>query len=248
MERIVNEDGTWVRRYTAPSGAKQVVCFPHAGGAAGFYRPWAMALKGEYDLLAVQYPGRQDRIGEPCATTMDEMVRRATAALLPELDRPTVFFGHSMGGLVAFEVARRLAAVGRQPEALFVSCSRAPGDRDPADLIDTDDESLRTEVRRLGGMDPRLLDDPALMEMLLPPLRGDFALLRSYDFQPGPELSCDIVSLVGTEDPLVSPGLARRWGRYTSGGFQAHELPGDHFYLVERQAEVLAVLRRRPAS
>ncbi|MFF4156736.1 thioesterase II family protein [Streptomyces sp. NPDC001678] len=247
MARLTAEDGNWVRRYAASSGAKQVVCFPHAGGAAGFYRPWAMALKDEYDLLAVQYPGRQDRIGEPCAATMDEMVRRATAALLPELDRPTVFFGHSMGGLVAFEVARRLAAAGRQPEALFVSCSRAPGDRDPAQ-IGEDDESIRTEVRRLGGMDPRLLDDPALMEMLLPPLRGDFALLRSYTYVPGPPLTCDIVSLVGTEDPLVSPGTARRWGRYTSGGFRAHELPGDHFYLVERQAEVLGLLRRRPVS
>lgn len=230
----------WLRQAVpADPGAPTVVFFPHAGGSASFFAPFARALAPHVRTLAVQYPGRLDRRREPCARDLRELARRIADALDGEPE-PAALFGHSMGGLVAFETLRtgRVRAGG-----LLVSGSRAPSRTrvDPGLLHD--DGALLERVLGLGGTERRLLRDEALRELVLPPLRADFQALSAYTPQPGAKVDCPVTALVGDRDPLVPVADARRWGDHTTGPFELKVLPGDHFYLTPGLAEVAEAIR-----
>jgi pyochelin biosynthesis protein PchC len=235
--------GTWLRSYLArPAAGMRLVCFPHAGGSARFFRSWAAALPPVVALLAVQYPGREDRIRESCVTRLDELAAQVTDALGTVRDRPLVLFGHSLGAAVAYEVARRLDATGPGPAALVVSGRPAPGREHPASLHRQGEEALWQDVRRLAGTSSLVLDDPRLRGVLLPALRGDYQLSETYRPAPGPPLRCPVIACLGDRDPEVSVAEARDWGEVTTGGFSLQVFAGDHFYLVPRAAEVIAAV------
>jgi pyochelin biosynthesis protein PchC len=114
--------GRWIRGYRRVPGGVSLFCFPHAGGAASYFRGWPAGLAPGIEVLAVQYPGREDRAVEPCLTTVADLADQIQAALGPSLPGTFAFFGHSMGAILAFEVARRIAREqGRGPAHLFVS-------------------------------------------------------------------------------------------------------------------------------
>jgi surfactin synthase thioesterase subunit len=240
----------WIRRFhPAPTAPAQLVCFPHAGGSASFYHPVSAALRPEVDVLAVQYPGRQERHTEPCVQDLLELVDRIVPALAGELDRPFAFFGHSMGGTVAYEVARRFEHVlGRPPTTLFVSGRRAPSRTRAESVHLRDDDGIVAELRRLSGTDTQLLGDEELLRMIIPAIRGDYRAIETYTHRPGAELSCPVVVLVGDDDPLTTVDEARDWARHTSGGVDLHEFPGGHFYLAAHRDGVLRVIRERLAA
>lgn len=167
--------GRWLRTFRrAERSDLRLVCFPHAGGNANVFQPWAGLLDGATDLLAVCYPGRQDRLLEPCVDQMDVLAERISDVLVPYLDRPIAFFGHSLGASVAYEVTLVLESrYGFTPSVLFVSGHGAPHvcqvDLDP-DLAD--DEYLLGRIGALGEVDPVLLRSPKLRELIMPSLRG----------------------------------------------------------------------------
>ncbi|WP_229397552.1 thioesterase II family protein [Micromonospora okii] len=243
----------WLRRLNTPSPAPdgsliRLVAFPHAGGAASFYSKWARLLPRGVELLAVQYPGRQDRAGEPCATTMSELVGPIVEALASVPGPELAVLGHSMGAAVAVEVARRIEQRdGRALARLFVSGRPAPHLQPAEDVHTGGDEALLADLRRLGGTEEELFSDASLREMVLPALRADYRLIETY--QPDGEIVLDtpITALCGDSDPEVTPEQAEAWRRCTRGDFRHRVLPGDHFYLVERPVttvrEVLADLR-----
>ena len=152
----VAEQDRWVRRFhRCPAGAPRLFCFPHAGGSAAYYFPFSRELAPGVDVLAVQYPGRQDRRHEPLIDSIPELADRVAEILAGLAASPFAFFGHSMGAIVAFEVALRLRDYsGVSPTRLFVSGRRAPSTKRPRSAYD--DASLIAEMRRLGGTDPRL--------------------------------------------------------------------------------------------
>jgi surfactin synthase thioesterase subunit len=218
------------------------VCFPHAGGSASFYFPVSTALRGRFDVLAVQYPGRQDRRHEGPIDSIPVLADRVFAALRPSLgDGPVAFFGHSMGAIVAYEVARRMEQeAGLSPAALIVSGRRAPSRRRTETVHHRDDDGIVAELRRLSGTETSLLADDDIVRMILPAVRGDYRAIETYAHEPGPPLACAITAFLGDEDPQVTIDEARAWAEHTTGRFELRMFCGGHFYLTARREETIA--------
>ncbi|MEE1833314.1 thioesterase II family protein [Streptomyces sp. SP17KL33] len=246
MTSAVNS-GPWVRRYRpAPEAAVRLLCLPHAGGSASAYHPMALALAPAADVLAAQYPGRQDRFAEPPSESVRELAERIVGAVTGDDDpRPLALFGHSMGALVAYEAALALEAAGQTPVRLFVSGRRAPSTArtGPRLHLGSDAELLRA-VRRLGGTDGRVFDDEELVQLVLPALRGDYKALETYEPRPDDRLTCPVTVLTGDADPVTPVAEARAWSGHTDGPTELCVFPGGHFYLNDRPREVVDVVRR----
>lgn len=238
-------DDTWCRSFhPAPDARVRLVCFPHAGGSASYYFPISAALHPGVDVIAVQYPGRQDRRAEPAITSISELADLATRALSGWSDRPLTLFGHSMGAVVAFEVARRLERLGREPDRLFLSGRRAPrhARRDGEMVHLRDDDGLITEIKRLSGTDLEVLGNDELLRMVLPAIRSDYRAIETHHIDDGVRVRCPITALVGDADSMNPPDEVRAWSGYTTGDFDMRVFPGGHFYLANQQREVLGVL------
>jgi pyochelin biosynthesis protein PchC len=250
MEMCVDREAWFSRYHPAAPGSdpRRLVCFPHAGGSASFYLPVSRALQPEVEVVSVQYPGRQERRNEPPVPDLHDLADRAAEALAPLVDRRTSFFGHSMGAVVAYEVALRLKRNhGVEPERLFVSGRRAPSVRrplpDPVHL--RDDAGVVAELRRLAGTDAGLLADEEVVRMILPAVRGDYRAIETYTPRPAAPLECAVTALVGDSDPQVEVAEAEAWAEHSTGPFDVQVFPGGHFYLIAEQPAVIAAVRDR---
>ncbi|MCK7624461.1 alpha/beta fold hydrolase [Streptomyces sp. RS10V-4] len=240
--------GPWIRRFhTAPRAAVRLVCFPHAGGSASAYLSLSRELAPEREVLAIQYPGRQDRRTEPCIEDLVDLAAAITPELKPWADAPMALFGHSMGATVAFEVARRLTAGGHAPVALFASARRAPS-RSRDESTHLHDERLLAEVRQLDSTTAEVLADEDLRAMVLPALRADYKAAETYRYVPGAPLTCPLIALTGTDDTRVSREEAESWAEHTTADFALHAFPGGHFFFREHLADVVALINGRLAA
>jgi surfactin synthase thioesterase subunit len=246
--RVSNPADAWIRTLPPASAAPdQLVCFPHAGGAASYYGPMAKALGPDVAVLAIQYPGRLDRYHEPPIGSIEEIADQVADALASHLDRPTSLYGHSMGAAVAFEVALRLQAGGHGLGALFVSGRGAPSANRNNGVHQLDDDGLARELIRLGATDPVILADRELLEIVLPTIRADYRAIETYHHRDGVLIDCPIVVLTGSDDPEVDLAQAGAWRQHARGDFELHELPGGHFFLDEQRDRVLEIVRTRLA-
>jgi surfactin synthase thioesterase subunit len=243
-------DEKWLRRYhdDRPDGSLRLVCFPYAGGSASYFLRLSKELASSMEVLAVQYPGRQDRRLEPPLTSLPDLADQAYQAVRTLDDRPTAFFGHSMGSIVAFEVARRMEAEGRGPVRLFASARRSPTASYPESVHTLDDAGLVAELRRLSGTDQMFLDDPDLLALILPALRADYTAIETHWADPGSTVHCPISALVGDEDPRASVEEMRSWERHTTEAFDLTVFPGGHFYLTDQVAQVATLIGDRLAK
>lgn len=228
------------------SATVRLFCFAHAGGGAAAYRPWRQALAPGVDVRPVVLPGRESRVRELPYRRVEQLLDPLCEALEPYLDRPYAFFGHSLGSILAYEVARRLSAgPGRGPELLVVSGRRAPRLPTERRLFSTlPDEDFLAALGGLGGTPPEVLGEAQLLQMLLPTLRADFELNESYRTLPGPRLRCPVAAYMGADDPEVGPGELLAWQGETAGEFTLRVFPGGHFYLKDEGAGVLGALRQ----
>ncbi|MDH6108828.1 surfactin synthase thioesterase subunit [Kitasatospora sp. MAP12-15] len=240
MTAIETDQKRWIRRYNpAPDPATTLVCLPHAGGSATFFFPYARALAPTHDVLAVQYPGRQDRRAEPLIDSIDELADQLSELLLDTTAGPVALFGHSLGAILAFEVARRFEQAGVVPLALFASGRPAPSHPRRGTVHRGTDEELIAELNSLGGTELAVLGDDDMRELVLPSVRSDYKAAETYHYTPGPALSCPVHAFVGDADRMASTEEVRGWAEHTSGGFTLDTFPGGHFYLVPEQESVL---------
>lgn len=237
----------WIRNFhPAPDAATRLVCFPHAGGSAPFYFPVSRTLSPEIDVLAIQYPGRQDRRTEP----LIDDVRLLADAIVEELkngwlDKPVTLFGHSLGASIAFEVALRLEAQGIVPRGLFASGRRAPSMHRENEVVHkSSDDGLINTLKKMSGTDAAILGDEEVLRMSIPAIRSDCKAAETYRYAEGPKLKTPILVLTGNTDPEVTLDEARGWASHTRGEFSLQVFTGGHFYLNEHAPTVMAEISK----
>jgi surfactin synthase thioesterase subunit len=240
--------GLWVvdgGRAENSGSPSRLFCFAHAGGGPSFYRRWGAFLLPEIAVRRVLLPGRESLLEEPPFRHIADLVDPLCAALEPQLDRPYALFGHSMGAVIAYEMARRVSGAGTAgPRCLIVSGCKAPGlpaNRPPLSAL-PDDEFV-TAVARLGGMPPEVLNEPDLISALLPALRADYELAETYEPLPGGRLGCPVIAYLGTSDPDVEYTQMLDWQQVTTGEFTMRVFHGGHFYLKGARPDVLHAVR-----
>ncbi|MFC0528983.1 thioesterase II family protein [Phytohabitans kaempferiae] len=238
---LIGEDvSPWIRQFHPSVDAPiRLVCFPHAGGSASYYFPVSRALAPSVDVAAVQYPGRQDRRGEPCVEDICELADVIALEMRPWCDRPLALFGHSMGATVAYEVGRRLERAGTMPMGIFASGRRAPSiDRNESIHL-RDDRGVVQALQELSGTNSTLLSDDEFVSMVLPAVRADYKAVETYRHADGPVLACPVTALVGDTDPMATVEDAEAWRAHTTGTFRIKVYPGGHFYLTAQVDSVL---------
>lgn len=237
-------DEAWFTAGSNPAGAMRLFLFPFAGGNANAFLPWQDLLGPRLELRVAQLPGRGVRLFDPPVADLDELVARLSQAVTDLADRPFLFFGHSLGALVAFEVARQLRRTGRpEPVALWVSGAEGPGTRLLRQQLHALEEAELIEaLREYSGTASEMLDDRELMQLVLPGVRADFALSERYVYRGEPPLDLPISVLLGASDPYVDPERAAGWARESSLPVRRHTFPGAHFFLNDHQQSIANLL------
>lgn len=244
---MADESSLWVvRQRPAPQAALRLFCLPYAGGGALIYRDWAEHLPAKVEVCPIQLPGRGNRLRETPLTRMTPLVEAIAEAITPLLDKPFAIFGHSMGALIGFELARFLGReYAKVPLHLFVSGRSAPQIRDAAKrTYDLPEPEFIEELRRLNGTPRDVLEHPELMQMMIPILRADFETIQTYEYQAGQPLDCPISAMGGIQDPDVSRQDLEAWREQTKGPFTLRMFPGGHFLINTARPMLLQAITK----
>ncbi|WP_203779256.1 thioesterase II family protein [Actinoplanes philippinensis] len=220
--------------------APVLICLPHAGGSASSFFALARALAPGVEVLAVQYPGRQDRLAEPLVDDLGTLASHIDQAL-PWSHRPVALLGHSMGATVGLALAARLERAGRPPLGLIASAARPPSRTAGAGVHRLGDAALLAEVEILNGAPTTDPVQAELVRSALPVIRNDYRALETWPAS-GVILRSPIAALAGEHDPRVTPDDAWAWSRYTSGPFVCQAMPGGHFYPATHLPSLAAVV------
>ena len=240
----------WLLCAQAPASRVRLYCFSYAGGNAHSFLPWQNRLPPSIQVCAVQLPGRGRRFGEKPFDQMAPLVKALAEALPTHHDVPAVYFGHSLGALLAFEVARYRTLHGLQsPRHLIVSGAAAPSARATRSrlLHALPDNEFIDALRDYNGTPAEVLENRELMELLSPTLRADFSVVENYAYRSGLRLGIPVTVFAGTGDDHVSPEQVEAWGRETARPPRVHWFDGDHFFIHSQESAVLATLKNELA-
>lgn len=231
-ERAPSAGGWFPFRRARPDARVRLVCLGYAGASAVLYKDWPELFPPTVDVCPVQLPGRGARSGEPRYEDVADAVEGISEALgeLPPL--PLALYGHSLGGLLAFELARELTHLGEPPVHLFPVASPAPHlplGRPP--IHDGPEDALLGYLREMGGTPDEVLEKRWLLGMFLPTVRADLRMFETYVHGRDAALPCPITALGGAEDPHVSADALEGWRQHTVGPFQRRAFPGGHFFV-----------------
>ncbi|EWM18625.1 thioesterase II family protein [Kutzneria sp. 744] len=229
-----------------PDARLRLYCLPCAGGGASMFRTWAARLPDWIELRAVRLPGRQGRHREPAFTDADTAVAALLDGLADDLTEDYAFFGHSMGALLAYRMTRELVRTGGPLPRLVAAASWPPVGAAATTMPDpaAGEEEFAEDVRRLGGVPDEILADPAVFRAVLPMLRADFALCRSYSYRPGPPLDLPVIAMGGERDWVTPPDLMRTWAPESTDFRGLHLYPGGHFFLREEEPALVDLVVR----
>lgn len=233
--------GRWLKCFRSHNTAKlRLICFPFAGGGANFYRRWPDYFAHDFEVHAVQLPGRETRIGESCVGSADEVADAVMQEITPLGQHvPLVFFGHSLGTLLAYEVAHRLRERHNwEPKIVFVSGRQAPLTPSTANFHTQSDEVFISEIKRLNGTPDAVFADAEMRGIVLPMLRSDYKILETYRLQRGSRLTCPIITCVGNADREATAVDMLSWNLLTNGPCIGRSFAGDHFYLKAQLGEL----------
>lgn len=224
----------------------RLFCFPYAGGGASVYRLWQRSLPADVEVCAIQLPGRESRFAEPLYHQLTPLITNLAPAVEPLLDRPFVFFGHSLGALIAFELARYLRKVQQpEPKRLLVSARGAPQLPVREKKVHALPEAeFITSLYELGGTPQAVLENRELMEMMSPLLRADFEIYERYIYTAEPPLSYPLIAFGGEQDNDVSLEALLAWQQQTSAGFISHTFADGHFFINTSREQLLPLVQR----
>lgn len=240
-------DTSWlIRPRPNPRARARLFCLPYAGGSAYIFNDWAQGLSPDVELCAVQLPGRGKRLREDLARRMQPLAAALAQNIRPFLEKPFVFFGHSLGAMLSFELARALRREHAPlPAHLFVSGRRAVQlpiqDLRTYDL--PEDEFIK-ELDRLNGTPKGVLEHAELLRLLLPTLRADFEVVQTYEYVSEPPFQFPITAFGGLDDDEYSGAQLDAWRDQTTSDFRLYMLPGDHFFLHTERDSILKVINR----
>lgn len=235
----------WIVRPRPNAQARlRLITFPYAGGGASLFRQWQQELPSSIEVCAVQLPGRENRFNEPALSDLPTMIEALVPEILPLLNLPFAFFGHSMGALISYELSCALRREYRRNPAWFFASGRraphAPGSSFPMHQL-PDDLFLRL-VLTADTPAQMAQADPTLSRLMLPVLRADLTLCETYVCGSAPPLDCPITAFGGVSDPRVGYDELMAWSQYTRGKFATRLFPGDHFFLQRAQSALLQVI------
>ena len=240
---------TWIRcPYPRPQALARLVCLPHAGGGASLYHSWGGRISSAIEVWAIELPGRGSRFGEPCEDNLSRVVELLSETLRNSglFAKPFALFGHSMGGLVGFELARAFQQV-PQLTHLFASGCHAPqteSDEQPIHRLPPK-QFLEQMMTRYNGIPEEIANEPELVDLLLPVLQSDMRMVETHRYCPGAPLSCPITVLTGTSDRRATPEVLEGWKEQTKSQFDLLRFEGGHFFLQTATSEVLRVVEER---
>jgi len=239
---------SWIT-YPRPNSqaCMRLFCFPYAGGGASIFRHWVDVMPREIELSPIQLPGREERLQEEPFTDLSSLLKALLPLLRPHLDTPFAFFGHSMGAMIGYEVARQLQTQhDLAPAHLFISSRSAPQlVNTDAPLRDLPAAAFMDELQRLYGAVPDVLrQSHDLQDVFLPILRADVTLLETHTYTPGEPLNCPISVFGGEQDQSVTREALAAWREHTRGAFTQHMFPGDHFYINHTWEALIHMIAR----
>jgi medium-chain acyl-[acyl-carrier-protein] hydrolase len=219
-------------------------CFPYAGGGSSAFHAWQAGLPPDVEVCLVQLPGREARLREPLFTRLDPLVQALAQSLRSWLNVPFAFFGHSMGALISFELAYRMALQNEPgPIHLFVSGRNAPQVPDPnAPIHQLPEARFIEELRHYNGTPETILQNAELMQLFIPILRADFAIIETYVYTPRAPLNCPLSVFGGLQDHLCDQAGLAAWREQTRGVFRVRMFPGGHFFLHPARTPVLRAI------
>lgn len=220
-----------------PGATKRLLCLPHAGGGASAFRAWRTALAAEnIDLCAVQLPGRENRLSEPCLSSAAEIVDHIDQATeqLPPL--PTALLGHSMGTLIGYLLALKWQREGKTaPIRYIASAGLSPSCRtEQRDTYTLPDADFKKKVFEHDGVPAQLREMPELLDIFLPILRADYGVFDRFIYTPDERLQCPVSVYAGESDAAVPLQQLHRWQEIAQGDIQVRHFSGGHFYLYQQ--------------
>jgi medium-chain acyl-[acyl-carrier-protein] hydrolase len=240
----VNTTSTW---FTVPRNEQakiRLFCFPYAGGTNIIFRTWGKALGPSIAVCTAHLPGRERRLTEKPYTSAQSLVEAAAEAITPHLDLPFALFGHSMGAVISFELARHLRRLNLPlPKHLFLS-GRGAAQFGVMERLtyNLPVNEFAEELRRLNGTPREVLEHQELMELMIPLLRADFQVCQTYCYTEEPALDCPITAFGGLYDHEVTREMVGAWREQTSSSFRLLMMPGDHFFVNSAQERILDIL------
>lgn len=234
---------TWITRPAPnPNATLRLFCLPYAGGGSVIFHHWPQELSAAIEVCTVKLPGRENRITESPFVSMTPLVQALAEGLAPHLDRPFALFGHSLGGLIGYELVHELKRQQRPaPVHLIVSASRAPHlplRRSP--IHDLPVEAFIDRLRDYAGTPEQILENSALMDLLMPVLRADFAISETYQSMVQTPVACPITAFCGSRDNIVYSEDVQAWQPYTRNTFILHTIAEDHFFINSARSELIA--------
>jgi medium-chain acyl-[acyl-carrier-protein] hydrolase len=232
-----------------PQATYRLFCFPYAGGSASIYTSWGALLPDTVELVAIQPPGRANRLSEGLMTSVREMGAALAQQMPSWLDRPYLIYGHSLGAIVGFEMLHALASTGLPMPLRFFSAARRSPQTTPLQppIHDYPLEEFKAELRKLNGTPEHILQNQELMQIFVPILRADLQAAHTYHRAPDVQLDCEVSLFSGARDDKVTPEEIRGWQAHFRKPADFRSFPGGHFFMEDdKQSVVNAICESLP--
>lgn len=245
-------ESPWLMRFKSASVASvRLFCFHCAGGSASEFRTWSTHLPGMIEVVAVQLPGREGRLNEAFIASMEDLVGSVVDAIAPLLDKPCVVFGHSFGAICGFEVIREIGRRGLRQPFLFIPAGRQGPDvkEKKAPISSLPRRAFIEALRKdYGDHIGHVLDNVELQDVFIPQIHADFTLCEAYRPRDERRVDCPILAFAGESEKDLETEELNAWALHTSGSFRSRRFPGDHFFIRQSQAPVIAAITQEICS